>query len=68
MSGGKLPEQGRPQAEVLAELKSYGAQDPDYKGNRLWSLVYYLGEEHDAFMGEAYQAFSSANGLNPTAF
>ncbi|MEO8020406.1 aspartate aminotransferase family protein [Polaromonas sp.] len=63
-----LPEQGRPQAEVLAELKGYGAQDPDYKGNRLWSLVYYLGEEHDTFMGAAYQAFSSANGLNPTAF
>jgi sphinganine-1-phosphate aldolase len=67
-SATSLPEQGRPQAEVLAELKSYGAQDPDYKANRLWSLVYYLGEEHDAFLGEAYQAFSSANGLNPTAF
>jgi sphinganine-1-phosphate aldolase len=65
---GRMPEQGRPQAEVLAELKGYGAHDPDYKAGRLWSLVYYLGEEHDAFMGEAYQAFSSANGLNPTAF
>ncbi|RYF40748.1 MAG: aspartate aminotransferase family protein, partial [Comamonadaceae bacterium] len=66
MSG--LPREGRGRDEVLAELRGYGAEDPDYKANRLWSLVYYLGEEHEAFMGQAYQAFSSANGLNPTAF
>ena len=63
-----LPEQGRDRAEVLEALKAYGAHDPDYKAGRLWSLVYYLGQEHDDFLGEAYQAFSSANGLNPTAF
>lgn len=65
---GALPRQGRESADVLAELRGYGAQDPDYQNHRLWSLVYYLDPEHEAFMGEAYQAFSSANGLNPTAF
>jgi glutamate/tyrosine decarboxylase-like PLP-dependent enzyme len=30
--------------------------------------VYYLDEEYADFLGQAYQAFSSANGLNPTAF
>lgn len=64
----KLPQQGRPTEEVLRELKSFAADDPDYKSGRLWSLVYWLGEEHDAFLGQAYQSFSSANGLNPTAF
>lgn len=68
MSKTSLPDEGRPTQEVLAELKGYGANDPDYKAGRLWSLVYYLDEEHQGFMGEAYQAFSSANGLNPTAF
>jgi sphinganine-1-phosphate aldolase len=68
MSKTSLPEQGRPREEVLQELRGYAAEDPDYKSGRLWSLVYWLGEEHDAFLGEAYQAFSSANGLNPTAF
>jgi glutamate/tyrosine decarboxylase-like PLP-dependent enzyme len=63
-----LPDHGRPQAEVLEALGSFAADDPDYKSGRLWSLVYWLGEEHEAFMGTAYQAFSSANGLNPTAF
>lgn len=68
MSKTSLPEQGRPREDVLRELRGYAADDPDYKSGRLWSLVYWLGEDHDAFLGEAYQAFSSANGLNPTAF
>lgn len=68
MSKTSLPQQGRDRAEVLEELKAYAALDPDYKAGRLWSLVYYLDEDFSAFMGEAYQAFSSANGLNPTAF
>jgi glutamate/tyrosine decarboxylase-like PLP-dependent enzyme len=63
-----LPQQGRPRDEVLAELRAYAGDDPDYKAGRLWSLVYWLDEEHDAFVGQAYQSFSSANGLNPTAF
>ena len=63
-----LPQQGRPRGEVLEALRAFAADDPDYKAQRLWSLVYWLDEGHDAFLGEAYQAFSSANGLNPTAF
>jgi sphinganine-1-phosphate aldolase len=64
----ELPPQGRPREEVLADLRRFAADDPDYKSGRLWSLVYWLDEAHDEFLGEAYQAFSSANGLNPTAF
>ncbi|MFZ3220761.1 MAG: aminotransferase class V-fold PLP-dependent enzyme [Rhodoferax sp.] len=63
-----LSRQGRATSEVLADLQAYGAHDPDYKSGRLWSLVYYLDEEYAAFQAQAYQAFSSANGLNPTAF
>ena len=69
MSGHQaLPPQGRPREEVLQALHGFAAGDPDYKSNRLWSLVYWLDEEHDAFLGQAYQSFQSANGLNPTAF
>ncbi len=63
-----LPSHGRPRDEVLAELGSFAADDPDYRSQRLWSLVYWLDEEHDAFLGQAWQQFASANGLNPTAF
>jgi glutamate/tyrosine decarboxylase-like PLP-dependent enzyme len=63
-----LPAMGRPTADVLADLKDFGSQDPNYKDGRLWSLVYYLDEEYTDFLGNAYREFSSANGLNPTAF
>lgn len=63
-----LPQSGRAEADVLAELQSFAAQDPAYKDGRLWSLVYHLDDAHDAFLGEAYAKFSSANGLNPSVF
>jgi sphinganine-1-phosphate aldolase len=63
-----LPDQGRPAADILRQLHDYGAHDPDYKGARLWSLVYWLDDEYADFLGRAYQAYSSANGLNPSAF
>jgi glutamate/tyrosine decarboxylase-like PLP-dependent enzyme len=63
-----LPEHGRPAAEVLQQLRDYGKDDPEYRSGRLWSLVYYLDPAHDEFLQQAYAAYSSANGLNPSAF
>lgn len=63
-----LPEKGKSRKEVLARLKSYGADDPDYRHLRTWSLVYYLGEDHTKFLEQAHNLYFSANGLNPMAF
>ncbi len=63
-----MPDTGRSREDVLRTMRAFAASDPDYQHGRLWSLVYYLDEEHADFLAEAYQAFSSANGLNPTAF
>jgi len=68
MSRTLLPDTGRSREDVLQALRSFAAGDPDYRHGRLWSLVYYLDEGHEEFLAEAYRAFSSANGLNPTAF
>ncbi|MEP6969404.1 MAG: aspartate aminotransferase family protein [Betaproteobacteria bacterium] len=68
MRGTSLPENGRDPQEILAQLRHYGANDPAYRDGRLWSLVYHLNDDLDAFLGQAYQYFASANGLNPTAF
>jgi sphinganine-1-phosphate aldolase len=63
-----LPDQGRPPEQILQALRGFGAHDPNYKDARLWSLVYWLDEPYAEFLGQAYQAYSSANGLNPSAF
>ncbi len=65
---GRLPAEGRPRDDVLRELRGFGADDPDYRHGRLWSLVYWLDEDYERFLGEAYQSFASANALNPGAF
>jgi sphinganine-1-phosphate aldolase len=64
----EMPLVGRPEQEILDELRGYADGDPNYREGRLWSLVYYLDEAYSGFLSEAYQAFAPANGLNPTAF
>lgn len=63
-----MPEQGAASDDILRSLEAFKERDPRYKEGRLWSLVYYLDEQHSAFLKDAYHLFSSENGLNPGAF
>lgn len=63
-----MPDQGAPGDEILAQLEAFKEKDPQFKEGRVWSLVYYINEEHSGFLKEAYHRFSSENGLNPGAF
>ena len=63
-----MPEQGRDSDQILNDLEAFKERDPQYKDGRVWSLVYYLDEEHAAFLKESYHRFACENGLNPGAF
>jgi glutamate/tyrosine decarboxylase-like PLP-dependent enzyme len=63
-----IPAKGMGKEKTLSALKDFSGEDPDYKTMKMWSLVYYLGEEHADFLTKAYGMFLSANGLNPMAF
>ena len=63
-----LPEHGRPHAELLAALRAMHGTDVDWKGGRVFSLVYHAGDRHSAFLKEAHSQFFSENALNPLAF
>ena len=63
-----IPEYGRPYEDILKELDAFSADDPAYKDNKTWSLVYYKDEDYTHFLAESYEKYMSANGLNPTAF
>lgn len=63
-----MPEQGRDSDQILSDLEAFKERDPRYKDGRVWSLVYYLDEEHAAFLKDSYHRFACENGLNPGAF
>ncbi len=63
-----MPDQGVASEDILQQLGAFKERDPRYKEGKVWSLVYYLNEEHSAFLRDAYHLFASENGLNPGAF
>ncbi|MBV9789962.1 MAG: aminotransferase class V-fold PLP-dependent enzyme, partial [Chloroflexi bacterium] len=63
-----LPPQGRPHAEIIAEMNQLRAQDVQWQAGRVWSLVFSAGDEVGALLKDAYTLFFAENGLNPTAF
>ena len=64
----RIPRTGIDRGTVLKMMSEYGGKDADWREARTWSLVYYLGEEHTAFLKEAYSMYFSENALNPMAF
>jgi glutamate/tyrosine decarboxylase-like PLP-dependent enzyme len=64
----QIPATGRSTEEVLAELRTKGAGDTDWRGGKVFSLVYHAGEEHEQLLLDAHALYASANLLNPMAF
>lgn len=63
-----LPRKKSNRANVLSALKKARGKDVNWKDGKVFSLVFYPGEEIYSLLQEAYQMFFSENGLNPSAF
>ncbi len=68
MQRSKIPMVGEDKTALLAELDSMRTADPDWQRGRTWSMVYYVGDEHHAFLERAHNLYFAENGLNPMAF
>jgi len=64
----KLPTAGKPREELLAEMRGLQAGDADWRGGRMWSLVYFAGDDVAQVLKDAYATFIYGNGLSPMAF
>ncbi|MFA6034419.1 MAG: aminotransferase class V-fold PLP-dependent enzyme, partial [Myxococcota bacterium] len=64
----RIPEHGVDKADVLGALNKFKNGDADWKGGKVWSLVYHLDDDYSKFLKEAYGVFFSENGLSPIAF
>ncbi len=63
-----IPTEGKPSAQILSELENMRSTDIKWKEGRVWSLVYYVNEEHLALINQAYNLYFSENMLNPLAW
>ena len=64
----QLPAKGRPKQDILAAMEAFRQKDVKWREGKVFSLVFYAGDEVTDILKEAYLMFFSENGLNPTAF
>lgn len=64
----QIPKLGRPADDVLRDLAERSHADTDWRGGRVFSLVYHAGEDHEELLKRAHGLYASANLLNPMAF
>jgi glutamate/tyrosine decarboxylase-like PLP-dependent enzyme len=64
----RIPDKGRSKKEIIEQLEQMKGEDVDYRGGKVWSLVYHGGDRHERLMREVYGLFIAENYLNPMAF
>ncbi len=64
----QIPGTGESPEVILQQIRQMKQRDVAWKEGKVWSLVYYAGEEHDALLKAASNELFSTNYLNPLAF
>ncbi len=63
-----MPQDGLTRDEVMQRLISMKQDDQDWRGGRVFSLVYSAGDEVHELLSDALSLYSAENGLNVLAF
>ncbi len=63
-----IPRYGLAREEVMAQLLAMKEDDQDWRGGRVFSLVYSAGDEVHELLQDALSLYSAENGLNVLAF
>src|ERR1700689_5438631 len=63
-----MPEQGLPRDEVMQQLITLKQHDQNWRGGRVFSLVYSAGDDVHELLSDALSLYSAENGLNVLAF
>lgn len=63
-----IPQTGLSKQEILTALQAFKGRDMDWKSGKVFCYVYDPGEDPAEVTKEAYLAFLSENGLDPTVF
>ncbi|MFV8751331.1 pyridoxal phosphate-dependent decarboxylase family protein [Nannocystaceae bacterium ST9] len=63
-----LPAEGLDPDAITRLLEQYRERDVDWRAGKLWAYVFDPGEQAERVIKQAYMAYLSENGLDPTAF
>ena len=63
-----MPVHGLPRDEVMQQLITMKQDDQDWRGGRVFSLVYSAGDDVHELLSDALSLYSAENGLNVLAF
>jgi glutamate/tyrosine decarboxylase-like PLP-dependent enzyme len=63
-----IPQQGLSKEEILHTLQAFKSRDMNWKAGKVWCYVYNPGEDPAEVTREAYLAYLSENGLDPSVF
>ena len=64
----RIPERGLSRAEIFERLERIREHDTPWREGRCWAYVYDPGPEAESVIKDAFAAYLSENGLDPTAF
>src|SRR2546426_4411056 len=64
----KFPKNGATRDELMTEMRDTLSRDADWRGGKIWSLVYFAGDHVARVLKDAYELAFFTNGLGPAAF
>ncbi len=64
----KMPATGLTRQELDEIMSVQRERDVDFKNGRLWTLVYYAGEDVEKLLADTFRDFLYTNGLGPSVF
>jgi sphinganine-1-phosphate aldolase len=64
----QFPDKGTPRDKLTSRLHDAIARDADWRGGKIFSLVYFAGDDVAEVLKEAYTTAFYSNGLGPAAF
>ena len=64
----KLPAIGMPRDQLDEELRTQRERDVDFAHGKIWTLVYYAGDDVAELLSDTFRDFLYTNGLGPSAF
>lgn len=64
----ELPANGKTRDDIRSEIEEALSRDADWRGGKIWSLVYFAGDDVADVLKDAYNAAFFTNGLGPGAF